>query len=224
MKKNNLFDIAMGWYRSGDSGKKAAALDLFPEEMLIKEIDEYRKRDKKERIKLREENLQKMLERCKKLFHVGDVIQSDDGTDNLPNIIISEPKIQNVKYLPFCVDNSWEYDDCDKKTILVDTIRISCNKPLERKYKVCLETLLYYMDKQKDDTFRKKGFIDLKEYAKTQIEEKNNELKCLKEEEERKLKELNEIQSEIKCLEEYNPNELTNKKVKEIIKEYCSND
>lgn len=224
MKKNNLFDIAMGWYMSGDSGKKAAALDLFPEEMLIKEIDAYRKRNKKERIKLREENLQKMLERCKKLFHVGDVIQSDDGTDNLPNIIISEPKIQNVKYLPFCVDNSWEYDDCDKKTILVDTIRISCNKPLERKYKVCLETLLYYMDKQKDDTFRKKGFIDLKEYAKTQIDIKNNELKRLKEKEERILKELNEILSDIKCLEEYNPNELTNEKVKEIIKEYCSND
>ena len=214
----------MGWYMSGDSGKKAAALDLFPEEMLIKEIDAYRKRNKKERIKLREENLQKMLERCKKLFHVGDVIQSDDGTDNLPNIIISEPKIQNVKYLPFCVDNSWEYDDCDKKTILVDTIRISCNKPLERKYKVCLETLLYYMDKQKDDTFRKKGFIDLKEYAKTQIDIKNNELKRLKEKEERILKELNEILSDIKCLEEYNPNELTNEKVKEIIKEYCSND
>ena len=221
MKKDNLFDIAMGWYGSGDSGKKAAALELFPEEMLKKEVEAYRKRNKEERIKLREENLQKMLERCKKLFHVGDVIQSDDGTDNLPNIIISEPKIQNVKYLPFCVDNHLEYDDCDKKTILVDTIRISRNKPLERKYKVCLEALLYYMDKPKDDTFRKKGFINLKEYAKTQIDIKNNELKRLKEKEERKLKELNEIQSDIKCLEEYNPNELTNEKVKKIIKEYC---
>lgn len=48
IKKNNLFDVAMSWYMSGDSGKKAAALDLFPEEMLIKEIEAYRKRDKKE--------------------------------------------------------------------------------------------------------------------------------------------------------------------------------
>ena len=53
MKKNkNLFDLAMGWYRSGDSGKKEAALDLFPEDMLKKETDAYRKRDKEERIKL----------------------------------------------------------------------------------------------------------------------------------------------------------------------------
>ena len=32
MKKNKkLFDLAMSWYMSGDSGKKVAALDLFPE-------------------------------------------------------------------------------------------------------------------------------------------------------------------------------------------------
>jgi len=224
MKKNNLFDIAMGWYRSGDSGKKAAALDLFPEEMLIKEIDAYRKRDKKERIKLREENLQKMLERCKKLFHVGDLIQNSDGTDTLPNLIISEPRIQKVKYLPYCVENSFDYGPDEKYTIVVDTVRIYMNEPLDEKSKVCLEELLYYMDKSEDSDFKKKGFIDLKEYAKTQIDIKNNELKRLKEKEERKLKELNEIQSEIKCLEEYNPNELTNEKVKEIIKEYCSNE
>lgn len=224
MKKNNLFDIAMGWYRSGDSGKKAAALDLFPEEMLIKEIDAYRKRDKEERVKLREENLQKMLKRCQKLFHIGDVIESNDGTDHLPNLIISEPRIQKVDFLPFCVEDSWDYGPDEKYTIVVDTVRLYMNKPLNRKSNVCLEALLYYMDKPEDSDFKKKGFINLKEYAKKQIEEKNNELKCLKEKEERKLKELNEIQSEIKCLEEYNPNELTNKKVKEIIKEYCSND
>ena len=34
--------MAIGWYRSGDSGKKEAALDLFPEEMLEKEIEAYR--------------------------------------------------------------------------------------------------------------------------------------------------------------------------------------
>lgn len=224
MKKDNLFDIAMGWYGSGDSGKKAAALELFPEEMLIKEIEAYRKRDEKERIKLRKENLQKMLERCKKLFHVGDLIQNSDGTDSLPNLIISEPRIQKVKYLPFCVENSWNYGPDERYTIVVDTVRLYMNEPLDSKSNVCLEELLYYMDKPDGSDFKKKGFIDLKEYAEKQVEKKNNELKCLKEKEERKLKALNEIQSEIKRLEEYNPNELTNKKVKEIIKEYCSND
>ena len=219
MKKNkNLFDLAMGWYRSGDSGKKEAALDLFPEDMLKKEIEAYRKRDKEERVKLREENLQKTLERCKKLFHIGDLIQSSDGTDHLPNLIISEPRIQKVEYLPCCVNNSWEYDGYEKKTIVVDTVRLYMNKPLDRS-KVCLEELLYYMDRPKDDEFRKKGFIDLKEYAEKQVEKKSKELKNLREREQRGLKDLSELQMDIATLEKYNPNELTSKKIKEILKD-----
>lgn len=219
----NLFDLAMGWYRSGDPGKKAAALDLFPEDMLKKEIEAYRKRDKKERIKLREENLQKMLERCKKLFHIGDLIQSSDGTDHLPNLIISEPRIQKVEYLPFCVENSWDYGPDEKYTIVVDTVRLYMNEPLSRKSKVCLEELLYYMDKSKDDEFRKNGFIDLKEYTKKQIEEKNKELNDLRAREQRVQKDLNDIQMDITTLEEYNPNELTSKKIKEILKNVTKN-
>lgn len=222
-KNKNLFDLAMGWYRSGDSGKKEAALDLFPEEMLKKEIEEYRKRDKKERIKLREENLQKMLERCKKLFHIGDVIESPDGTDHLPNLIISEPRIQKVEYLPWCVENSYDYGPDEKYTIVVDTVRLHMNKPLDRNSKVCLEALLYYMDKPKDDEFRKNGFIDLKEYAKKQIEEKNKELKNLKAREQRVQKDLSDIQMDIATLEEYDPNELTSKKIKEILKNVTKN-
>lgn len=217
-KNKNLFDLAMGWYRSGDSGKKEAALDLFPEDMLKKEVEAYRKRDKEERIKLREENLQKMLKRCKKLFHIGDLIQSPDGTDQLPNLIISEPRIQKVEYLPFCVENSWDYGPDDKYTIMVDTVRLHMNEPLGRKSKVCLEALLYYMDKSKDDEFKKKGFIDLKEYAEKQVEEKNKELSDLKDKERRIQRELKEVIADIATLEDYDPNELTPKRVKEILK------
>lgn len=214
----NLFDLAMGWYRSGDSGKKAAALDLFPEEMLKKEIEAYRKRDKEERIKLREENLQKMLKRCQKLFHIGDVIESPDGTDHLPNLIISEPRIQKVEYLPFCVENSYDYGPDERYTIVVDTVRLHMNEPLDRNNKVCLEALLYYMDKSKNDEYKKKGFIDLKEYAKKQIEEKNKELYDLKDKERRIQRELKEVIADIATLEDYDPNELTPKKIKEILK------
>ena len=217
-KNKNLFDLAMGWYRSGDSGKKEAALDLFPEDMLKKEIEAYRKRDKEERVKLREENLQKMLKRCQKLFHIGDVIESPDGTDHLPNLIISEPRIQKVEYLPFCVENSYDYGPDERYTIVVDTVRLYMNEPLDRKNKVCLEALLYYMDKSKNDEYKKKGFIDLKEYAKKQIEEKNKELKDLKEREQRTQKDLSELQIDITTLENYDPNELTSKKIKEILK------
>ena len=218
MEKNkNLFDLAMGWYRSGDSGKKAAALDLFPEDMLKKEVETYRKRDKEERVKLREENLQKMLERCKKLFHIGDLISSDDGTDHLPNLIISEPRIQKVDYLPFCVENSWDYGPDEKYTIVIDTVRLDMNEPLDRKSKVCLEALLYYMDKP-DEDYRKRGFIDLEEYTKKQIEERDEELSRLKEKEERYQKDLSDIQMDIAILENYDPNELTKEKIKEILK------
>lgn len=217
-KKKNLFDLAMGWYRSGDPGKKAAALDLFPEDMLKKEIEAYRKRDKEERIKLREENLQKMLKRCKKLFHIGDLIQSPDGTDHLPNLIVSEPRIQKVEYLPWCVENSYDYGPDERYTIVVDTVRLYMNEPLNRKSKVCLEELLYYMDKSKNDKFRKNGFIDLKEYTKKQIEEKNEELKDLREREQRVQKDLSDIQMDIATLEDYDPNELTKEKIKEILK------
>lgn len=197
MKKGkNLFDLAMDWYRS-------------------KVI----KRDEKERIKLREEYLQKTLERCKKLFHIGDLIQSSDETDSLPNLIISEPRIQKVEHLPFCVENSWEYGPDEKYTIVVDTVRIHMNEHLNRKSKVCLEELLYYMDKPKNDRFRKKGFIDLKEYVEKQVEKKNKRLRNLKEREQRVLKDLSELQKDIAILEEYNPNGLTSKKIKEILRD-----
>ena len=217
-KNKNLFDLAMGWYRSGDSGKKAAALDLFPEDMLKKETEAYRKRDKEERIKLREENLQKMLKRCQKLFHIGDVIESNDGTDCLPNLIISEPRIQKVEYLPFCVEDSWNYGPDEKYTIVVDTVRLYMNEPLDGKSKVCLEQLLYYMDKPKDSEFRKNGFIDLKEYAKKQIEARDEELSRLKESEKIYQEQLSDVQMNIAVLKDYNPNKLTPKRVKEILK------
>ena len=207
----------MGWYRSGDSGKKEAALDLFPEDMLKKEIEAYRKRDKEERVKLREENLQKMLKRCQKLFHIGDLITSDDGTDSLPNLIISEPRIQKVDYLPFCVENSWEYGPNDKYTIVVDTVRLYMNEPLHYKSRVCLEALLYYMDKP-DEDYKKRGLIDLKEYTKKQIKETSEDLKGLYTQEEGVQKELNKIQESITRLENYDPNELTKEKIQEILK------
>ena len=221
-KNKNLFDLAMGWYRSGDSGKKAAALDLFPEDMLKKEVEAFRRRVKEERVKLREENLQKMLKRCQKLFHIGDLISSDDGTDLLPNLIISDPRIQKVECLPWCVNNSWEYDGYEKKTIVVDTVRLSMNEPLDRKSKVCLEQLLYYMDKP-DEDYRKRGFINLEEYTKKQIEKKDEESKQLKGLIERLQRDLDESKKKLVELKAYNPSELTEQKLEEILKNVTKN-
>jgi hypothetical protein len=92
------------------------------------------------------------------------------------------------------------------------------NKPLDRKSKVCLEALLYYMDKSKNDEYKKKGFIDLKEYAEKQVKKKNEELSDLKDKERRIQRELKEVIADIATLEDYDPNELTPQKIKEILK------
>lgn len=218
-KNKNLFDLAMGWYRSGDSGKKAAALDLFPEDMLKKEIEAYRKRDKEERVKLREENLQKMLKRCQKLFHIGDLIQSPDGTDHLPNLIISEPRIQKVDFLPFCVEDSWDYGPDETYTIVADTLRIHNNEPYNYS-RVCLETSLYYLDKPKDDNFKKPVFIDLKEYEKEQKDKRDEQIKLLKEIIEKETVKLEKDKLNLSELEKYNPEELTEERLQNILKSF----
>ena len=101
-KKNelntNLFDKAMEWYQSGDKGKREAALELFPEDMLEREIDDFKKRNYKEFMKTREEQLRRRLEDAKKIFPMGSLIWSDEGTDNCPNIIVGEPYIGDTQY------------------------------------------------------------------------------------------------------------------------------
>ena len=210
---DNLFNKAVEWYRKGGDYRRAAC-ELFSE----KELEKYDNERKQNLMVDRDKMLQKMLVRCRSLFHVGILIQSNDGTDHLPNLIISEPYIQNVKYLPFCVDYSFEYKDGERKTIFVDTIRICRNKPWV-KSKVCLEELLYYMDKPDGDNFKKKGFINLKEYEKEQIEKKNEEVTYLKTLIEKLEKDLGDVKNNLAEVETYNPSELTEQKLKEILKD-----
>ena len=209
---DKLFNKALEWYRKGGDYRRAAC-ELFSE----KELETYENERKKNMMTDRDKMLQKMLVRCKKLFPVGSLIQSDDGTDHLPNLTISEPYIQDVKYLPLCVNYSLDYKDDERKTIFVDTIRIRRDESW-RKSKVCLEQLLYYMDKPDGDNFKKKGFIDLKEYEKKQIEKKNDELTYLKTLAEKLEKDLDDTKKSIVEVEAYNPSELTEQKLKEILK------
>ena len=166
----------------------------------------------------RDKMLQEMLIRCKKLFPIGSLIQGDNLADRLPNLTISEPYIQYVKYLPLCVNYSSEYKDGERKTIFVDTVRIRRNEPCG-KSQVCLEQLLYYMDKPDGDNFKKKGFIDLKEYEKKQIEKKNEELTYLKTLAEKIEQDLDDTKKSIAEVEAYNPSELTEQKLKDILKD-----
>ena len=210
---DKLFEKAIEWYRKGGDYRRAAC-ELFSE----KELEKYENERKKSMMADRDKMLQKMLVRCKKLFPIGSLIQSHDGTDHLPNLTISEPYIKYVKHLPFCVDYSSDYKDGERKTIFVDTVRILRNEPYG-KSQVCLEQLLYYMDLPDGDNFKKKGFIDLKEYEKKQIEKKNEELTYLKTLAEKIEQDLDDTKKNIAEVEAYNPSELTEQKLKEILKD-----
>lgn len=210
---DKLFEKAIEWYRKGGDYRRAAC-ELFSE----KELEAYENGRKKNMMADRDKMLQKMLVRCKKLFPIGSLIQSHDGTDHLPNLTISEPYIKYVKHLPFCVDYSSDYKDGERKTIFVDTVRILRNEPYG-KSQVCLEQLLYYMDIPDGDNFKKKGFIDLKEYEKKQIEKKNDELTYLKTLSEKIEQDLDDTKKSIAEVEAYNPSELTEQKLKEILKD-----
>ena len=210
---DKLFEKAIEWYRKGGDYRRAAC-ELFSE----KELEAYENGRKKNMMADRDKMLQEMLIRCKKLFPIGSLIQGDNLADRLPNLTISEPYIQYVKYLPLCVNYSSEYKDGERKTIFVDTVRIRRNEPCG-KSQVCLEQLLYYMDKPDGDNFKKKGFIDLKEYEKKQIEKKNEELRYLKTLAEKIEQDLDDTKKNIAEVEAYNPSELTEQKLKEILKD-----
>ena len=210
---DKLFNKAIEWYRKGGDYRRAAC-ELFSE----KELEAYENGRKKNMMADRDKMLQEMLIRCKKLFPIGSLIQGDNLADRLPNLTISEPYIQYVKYLPLCVNYSSEYKDGERKTIFVDTVRIRRNEPCG-KSQVCLEELLYYMDKPDGDNFKKKGFIDLKEYEKKQIEKKNEELTYLKTLAEKIEQDLDDTKKSIAEVEAYNPSELTEQKLKEILKD-----
>ena len=210
---DKLFEKAIEWYRKGGDYRRAAC-ELFSE----KELEAYENGRKKNMMTDRDKMLQKMLVHCKKLFPIGSLIQGDDFSDRLPNLTINEPYIQDVKHLPFCVDYSSDYKDGERKTIFVDTVRIRRNEPCG-KSQVCLEQLLYYMDKPDGDNFKKKGFIDLKEYEKRQIEKKNEELTYLKTLAEKIEQDLDDTKKSIAEVEAYNPSELTEQKLKEILKD-----
>lgn len=227
-KKNeletNLFDKAMSWYQSGDSGKKEAAMELFPKDMLEKEIENYKKRDKEERKKLRDKELQEVLEKCKKLFPIGTLVWSDEGTDHCVNVIVEEPHISKTEYrAPY---GKYDCGDNDRKTVLAKTIRIGTmsNEPLEGnwcKSYVGLENLLINMTERKDSSYvNTKPIINLKELQEKKMEERNKEIENVKKQIENYQKNLDILNRDLSELEAYNPYDFTKEKIQEIVKQY----
>ena len=209
-----LFDKACEWYQKGGDFRTAAC-ELFSKTKLEKGIDAYNEKKKKERLAKREEDLKKVLERCKKKFPIGTLVWSDEGSDRLPNLIISEPYIAETDYrAPY---SAYECGEKNRKSVFVKTMRLSKCKPLH-KDTVCLEICLEHMD-SKSDYCRRDHIIHFKDFYETETEEKNSKLKWLKDNQKRVQNQLDDINKEINWWESYNPTDLNKESVKEILKE-----
>ena len=227
--ETNLFDKAMEWYQSGDRGKKEAAMELFPESLLESEIENYKKRNKKERLKLRDETLKQMLERAKKTFPIGSLIWSDDGCEDYPHLVVGEPYIGTTKYnthIPDDVYHYWEDDNVERKTVLVHTIRLSHGEVSGNCEKwgrgiVGLERLLINSDKPEGKRYPDRPlFVDLKKYYVSEKNERNKKIESLREKIGRWQKEIDDWSKELSEWEDYDPENLTKDKLKEILNKW----
>ena len=221
MDDKKLLDKALEWYQHSDL--RQAALDLFPEKVLEKELESYRKRKAKEREKTREIELQKMLERCKKLFPIGTLMWNDEGSDQLPNIVIGEPYIGSSPYhYPRYTDYFGPGSDLNRRTVLVKSVRVSDgNVPADDKFylsKICLENSLYFIDHPSEWT--RSPLINLVEYQKQEIKKRDNSVKDIQKDIERLEKSLSDKQERFSYLMMYNPMDFSKERIKEIVKRY----
>ena len=219
---DKIFEKALEWYMSGNFERKKMACELFPEIQLKDRMEEYEEEKRIKKEKEREEQLQKNLERCKELFPIGTPVWSDDGTDNCPNIIVSEPYIEETKYR----EPYGAYDllyKGPKKSIFAKTIRVPHNEPLEGRWKnnvVCLEKCLYAMDSESPYCHRE-HIIDFEDFYKKQNEERTNRIKRLKENIERVEKDLSQYKDELEDFEKYNPLDFNQEFINKIVKDYA---
>lgn len=225
--ETNLFDKAMEWYQSGDHGKKEAALELFPEDLLESEIENFKKRNKKERLKARDEELKTVLERCKKMFPVGTLVWSDDSYSDInPLLIVGEPYIGSTKYNSHVPDSKyhyWEDKDVEHKTVLAHAIRI-CHGSVDTesmswtKVNAGLEKILIEMDKPKEKRFGEKDyFVKLKDYVNKEKALREKEISQLKSDIGRYQEQIDKWKEKLNMWELYNPADLTETKLKQLL-------
>lgn len=215
----NIFNKAVNWYIKGNDYRRAA-LELFDEETLIKEVENIKKENHDELVKTREEELQNILKKCLKLFPIGTLIDSDEGTDHCLNIIVGTPYIGEHDYHwpTYCHVPTWELGN--HRTVLVNTIRISFNKVIGKSI-VCLENLLVYIESpSKDYHIPPRGIVKLEDYINRQNEYKNDKLKELNKNIISLEKELNEYRDDFNLYNSYKPEEFTKESIDNIVKQY----
>lgn len=219
MDNNRLLDKALSWYRSADPGKKAAALELFPQKKLESEMDAYIKRKAKQDIIDREQALQEKLERCCKLFPIGTLVWNDEYSDHCPNIIISEPYIaeSDSYHLPYTLINS----NLANTTILAKTMRVFHGNEIDEKYSpsiIGLERCLDNMERK--DSCHRNHIINLKDYYKDEFDKRSKEIERYEKLITYYHKQIDNINESLTYWKEYNPKNLNTEFVKSVVEKY----
>lgn len=215
MDDKKLLEKALEWYQLHDYYK--AALELFPEEVLKKELETYNKRKYEEKLAARKQELQEVLEQCKEKFPIGTLMWSDEWSDHCPNIVISEPYIgESDWHMPHDVFG-YRCDNGYKMTVLAETVRISDGKPFQRDV-IGLERCLRNMNRS--DNLCRNYIINLDEYHKQETEKRNNSIKDSKKNIKRLEDELAKEREYLNELKSYHPLEFTEERIQEIAIEY----
>ena len=218
MEVKDFLYKAIRWYLSGDKNKKDAALELFPEDVIKTELINFKNEEFKEKNELRKQELQEKLERCKKLFPIGTMVWNDDGCDRCPNIIISEPYIEECEdKLPYKI----LYDDViiEKTTIVAKTLRIFRNKPLTNSSNsiIGLERILYNIDSDiRDTTIYRNPFINLKEFIKNENVNKQKALERINKDIFLYQNKVDMLKKDLEELNAYEPSELTEELINKL--------
>ena len=221
MSNISLLDRVLGWYRSADPGKKAAALELFPEEKLESEMDAYLKRKKKQDILDREQTLQEKLERCRKLFPIGTLVWNDEYSDHCPNIIISEPYIgeSDSYHMPYSINSN-----LPNTTILAKTMRIFHGNEIDEKYspsiiglEKCLDNMIA---REPGDSFYRNHIINLKDFYKEEFDKRSKEIERCEKLIADYQKQIDSINESLRHTREYNPKNLNAEFIKNVVDKY----
>ena len=213
----DLFNMAMEWYLSGNHGKREAALDLFPETLLKNEAEKWKSKNRDERKKARDKELKKLLGKAEKLFPKGTLVWNDDGSDECINVIVSKPYIgKNSNRCPY---GKYTTEDCrfeDRETVLAEAARVEYfgNEPFEGPFGRTLVGIERLMENNVHPILTPKEYREIKEV------QKQKRLKGLHKMAEKYKDELDAVNKEIEKVEAYDPEDFTEEKIMEIVRQF----
>lgn len=211
-KEQTILEKAAKLYNSYIPEYRNAALELFTEE----ELEEASKTVSEDRQKELISKLQKKIDRCKTLFPIGTLINSDDSIDHCPHLVCGEPYIANdEKWVSKFSD--YDYNDKERKSIFVKTLRISDGKA--KPSFVCLENVLGYHT-SKNRKMHMNMIIDPNERYKEECENRDQKVMLYKGKVQEFERELEFLKKDLETWKKYEPVKMDKEFCDKILKTY----